>query len=95
MPDHVHLLIRRACDSAEQMVEAFQEITRTALIDAGKRSPTHPTWTKGPGWKGFHEYATGFCQTIKYIRENPLEIGLPEQNWDFVSEYDGWLPVFV
>jgi REP element-mobilizing transposase RayT len=95
MPDHVHLLIRRGRDSAEQMIEAFQEKTRAALIDAGKRSPTHPTWTKGPGWKRFMNTAKDFERTIKYIRENPLEIGWPEQFWDFVSPYDGWLPLSV
>src|SRR5438105_4144385 len=30
MPDHVHLLIRRHRDKAEQMVDFFQEDTRTA-----------------------------------------------------------------
>jgi len=53
MPDHVHMLLRRGRDRAEDIIEHFQEASRAALIDAGKRAPTHPVWTKGPGWKGF------------------------------------------
>lgn len=92
MPDHVHLLIRRHREMAETMIAHLQEATRAALIEAGKRSQTHPVWTKGTGWKGFLNTARDFERTIKYIRENPLEIGWPEQRWTFVTPYDGWLP---
>ena len=30
--------------------------------------------------------------TIRYIRENPIKLGRPAQDWGFVSEYDGWPP---
>src|SRR5207253_1635434 len=92
MPDHVHLLIRRHRDKAELMIERFQERTRTALIEAGLRTPTHPVWTKGPGWKGFLNTRRDFERDIEYIRLNPVKIGRPEQIWDFVKPYDGWLP---
>ena len=91
MPDHVHLMIRRHCDRAEDMIERFQETTRTALIEAGKRGPTHPVWTKG-GWKGFLNTRGDFERDIKYILQNPDKIGRPEQEWIFVTAYDGWLP---
>src|SRR5438128_2396836 len=52
MPEHVHLLIRRHRDKAEEMIECFQTESREALIAAGKRSMTHPVWG-GPGWKVF------------------------------------------
>ncbi len=92
MPDHVHLLIRRSRDWAEDMVAHFQETTRSELIEVGMRSPTHPVWTKGPSWKGFLNSARDFERTIGYIRANPEVIGRPEQTWDFVTAYDGWLP---
>ena len=92
MPDHIHLLIRRHRDRAEDMIQHFQEWTRSALIDSGKRAPTHPVWTKGPGWKGFLNTTRDIERTIKYIRQNPEKIGRVEQNWDFVTAYDGWLP---
>ena len=92
MPDHVHLLIRRCRDRAENIVAHIQETTRADLIEAGMRSPTHPVWTKGPGWKGFLNSVRDFERTIGYIRGNPEEIGRREQSWDFVTAYDGWLP---
>ena len=92
MPDHVHLLIRRHRDKAEQMIERFQRVTRVALIEAGQRTAAHPVWTAGPGWKGFLNTVRDFVRDVRYIRQNPVKIGKPEQTWDFVQEYDGWLP---
>ena len=94
MPDHVHLLIRRHKDSAEEMIEHFQEATRDALIAEGKRPPNHPVWTKGRGWTGFLNTRADFQREIEYIRQNPIKIGKPEQKWEFVKVYDGWLPGF-
>jgi REP element-mobilizing transposase RayT len=92
MPDHVHLLIRRHRDKAEQMIQFFQAATRAALVEAGKRSPPHPVWTDGPGWKGFINTRGDFEREIEYIRKNPEKIGRSEQVWEFVKPYQGWLP---
>jgi REP element-mobilizing transposase RayT len=92
MPDHVHLLMRRGHDRAEKMIENFQEATRTQLIIEGRRPPAHPVWTKGPGWKRFMNTQRDFERTAIYIRRNPVKIGWPEQQWNFVTPYDGWLP---
>jgi REP element-mobilizing transposase RayT len=91
MPDHVHLLIRRHRDKAEEMCEQFQKNSRDALIAAGRRAPTHPVWG-GPGRKIFLNSRKDIERIVKYIRENPLKMGLPAQNWRFVKQYDGWLP---
>ena len=91
MPDHVHVLIRKHRDKAEQMVDSLQKATRDALIDAGRRLPNHPVWG-GPGWKVFLDTRESMVRVVKYIRENPLKIGLPEQRWDFVQPYTGWVP---
>src|ERR1051326_8608048 len=42
MPDHVHVLIRRHRDTAEVMLELFQEKSREEMITAGRRVVTHP-----------------------------------------------------
>ena len=94
MPDHVHMLIRRHRDKAEQMIENFQVRGRAALIDAGKRKPTHPLWTGGEGWKTFLNTRRDFEREIEYIRQNPLKIGRSEQHWNFIKPYDGWLPAY-
>lgn len=91
MPDHVHMLIRRHRDHAEVMIEKLQNASREDVIKAQRRGASHPVWG-GPGWKVFLETKTDFERTIKYIRNNPIKIGWPAQNWSFVKVYDGWLP---
>jgi REP element-mobilizing transposase RayT len=90
MTDHVHLLIRRHRDWAEQMLEYFQEESRRALIEAGRRPANHSVWG-GPGWKAFKSSPEEIVACIKYIRENPIKAGRPAQYWDFVTPYDGWI----
>jgi REP element-mobilizing transposase RayT len=92
MPDHVHMVVRRHMDWAENMIALFQQRSRQALIDAGKRNPTHPVWTKGPGWKTFINSQRQFKNEIGYVGQNPRKIGRPDQTWDFVTVYDGWMP---
>jgi REP element-mobilizing transposase RayT len=93
MPEHVHLLIRRHRDKAEQMIEDLQEASRQQLIRAGRRAPTHPVWG-GPGWKVFLSTRGDFERVAQYIRANPVKVGRGEQQWDFVKEYDGWMPAY-
>jgi REP element-mobilizing transposase RayT len=83
MPDHVHLLIRRHQDRAEEMIEALQRTSRDALIEARRRSPTHPVWG-GPGWKVFLNTPEDIARVDRYIRDNPVKAGKPEQIWEFV-----------
>jgi REP element-mobilizing transposase RayT len=91
MPDHVHMLIRRHRDKAEQMIQFFQEESKEKLIKAGHRSENHPVWG-GPGWKVFLNTREDIERVIEYIRNNAIQIGRPIQTWQFVTRYDGWLP---
>ena len=90
MPDHVHILIRKHRLSGEDMIQALQGASRTALIESGNRSILHPTWTAGHGWIVFLDTPEDIQRTIGYIEQNPLKIGLPAQKWSFVRPYDGW-----
>ena len=92
MPDHVHFLVRRHHDRAEDLMANFRKGTKAALIQAGKRPVNHPVWTDGAGWKTFVNSRRQFENEIEYIRRNPTKIGRAEQVWDFVTAYDGWLP---
>jgi len=58
MPDHVHVLLRKHRDHAENMISKLQEASRQKLIQAGKRSPTHPVW--GGPMEGFLVHPGGF-----------------------------------
>src|SRR5207302_11457109 len=90
MPDHIHLVIRRHRDWAEQMLSFLQDNSRAALITAGRRAPDHPVWG-GPGWKVFLSTPEEIRRCIEYVRNNPIRAGRPAQHWDFVKEYDGWV----
>jgi REP element-mobilizing transposase RayT len=90
MPDHVHLLIRKHRHLAEDMIAVLKKTSRAALRAHRPRPPDHPIWTEGGGWKAFLDHPDEVRRTVSYIRRNPLPIGLPEQRWSFVKEYDGW-----
>ncbi len=89
MPDHVHVLIRKHRDRAEEMIADLQAASRAALREHELRPPDHPVWG-GPGWKVFQDHPDDIRRTIPYIEGNPIKIGLPAQSWAFVKEYDGW-----
>ena len=90
MPDHVHLLIRKHRHTAEEMAEALMAASRAALVAAGRRTPDHPTWIAGHGWKVFLDHPDDVRRTIPYIERNPLPLRLPVQRWPFVVPYDDW-----
>ena len=91
MLDHVHLVMRRHRDRAETMIEKLQEASKRKLIEARKRPVNHPVWG-GEGWKVFLYTRADLEGRIKYVQENPIKAGRPEQHWEFVTPYDGWLP---
>ena len=91
MPDHVHLLIRKHRDKAEQMIESFQDESRSRLIELRHRPSDHPVWG-GPGWKVFLDTRDEIERVIRYIENNPIKARRPRQFWNFVTPYDGWLP---
>ncbi len=90
MPDHVHILIRKHRDAAEEIIENFILASRDALIAARRRDPDHPTWTAGPGWTVFLDHPDEVSRTIAYVERNPLPLRLPVQRWPFVVPYDDW-----
>ena len=91
MPDHIHMLIRKHRDQAEQMIANFQDASRATFIARGIRAVEHPVWG-GPGWKVYLETRDDIRRVVKYIEDNPAKARRPKQAWDFVTPYDGWLP---
>lgn len=89
MPDHVHLVIRKHKDLAEEMIEKIQSLSRKRLVEIGRRTSEHPVWTRG-GWKVFLDHPDEVWRTIQYVENNPTKIQLPSQNWSFVTQYDNW-----
>ena len=89
MPDHVHLIIRKHRDKAEQMIENLQEFGRLRLSGSALRAPDHPVWARS-GWKVFLSHPDDVRRTIRYVRDNPLKRRMSPQQWGFITEYDGW-----
>ena len=89
MPDHIHLIVRKHRDSAEQMTDNFQRLSRFALVDHDRVGTDHPTWG-GPGWKVFLDEPDDVWRTKSYVERNPVKIGRPRQDWPFVAPYDNW-----
>ncbi len=90
MPDHVHVIIRKHRDKAEQMIKHLQDASRKALHEIFFQED-HPVWG-GPGWKVFLETREDIQRTVHYVEQNPVEIERHAQSWPFVKAYDGWLP---
>lgn len=90
MPDHVHLVIRRHKDSAENMIEKLRVLSRKRLVDASPRFSEHPVWTGGGGWKVFLDHPDDVERTIRYVERNPLQARMVAQDWSFVKPYDRW-----
>ncbi len=91
VPDHVHILIRKHKEKAEEMMEHLQADSRRAVLASGLRKAEHPVWG-GPGWKVFLETRDDFERIVRYIARNPAQARLPAQDWAFVKRYDGWMP---
>src|SRR5262249_22844037 len=44
MPDHVHMLIRKHKEKAEDMIASCQAASRQAMLDSSRRAAGHPVW---------------------------------------------------
>jgi len=87
--DHVHLVIRKHRDTAEEMIAHLQRESHMALREAGLVDFEHPAWG-GHGWKVFLDHPDDIRRTNKYVEDNPIPFRMPVQRWGFVKEYDGW-----
>jgi REP element-mobilizing transposase RayT len=89
MPDHIHLVIRKHKHLAEQMIENLQQASRDRLLESNLVPNGHPVWG-GDGWKVFLDHPDEIRRTIRYVWDNPIKMRLPQQQWEFVTDYDGW-----
>jgi REP-associated tyrosine transposase len=70
MPDHVHLVVRKHRDDAEQMIGNFQGVSRSWLVKHELVPEEHPVWTKG-GWRVFLNAPEEVWLRIRYVEGNP------------------------
>ena len=89
LPDHVHLVIRKHRDPAEDIMDNFQCESSARMIESGMIPAGHPVWTKG-GWKVFLDAPEEVWPRIRYVEGNPMKEELARQVWPFVVAYDNW-----
>jgi REP element-mobilizing transposase RayT len=90
MPDHVHIVIRKHRDTAEEMMDALRSASRDRLLGSQFGCYEHPIWSGGLGWKVFLDHPDDVWRTIPYVEKNPQPLELPVQRWPFVKAYDSW-----
>ncbi len=90
MPDHVHILIRKRRDSAEQMIERLQNGARDGLTGRSMRDGDHPVRTGGAGRSTFLDHPDDVERTIRSISGNPASMRLPQQRCSSVMTHDRW-----
>ncbi|MDR0609394.1 MAG: transposase [Planctomycetaceae bacterium] len=88
MPTHVHLVVAAHKNLPRQIIGHFKGRATHYLNQEGlnplgeNRSP----WCV-KGWTVFLDSDDAVWQAIEYVNHNPLEEGLPLQQWKFVTPY--------
>ncbi len=78
MNDHAHILVLRSGYRIEYLVNQFKGAATRAL--GLKVTP----WTQGC-WKVFINDEETLRAAAEYTKTNPVKVGLPPQNWSFVT----------
>ena len=86
MPDHLHVVMRKHRDRAEDMIENLKDAAREALSRKRLLPEGHPLWSGGGGWKVFLEHPDEVRRTIGYVERDPKR----PQRWSYVTAYNGW-----
>ena len=96
MPDHIHLVIGSAKDSVERMMNLLKGAATRRLLqlaihpfqhELDQQARTPKMFSRG-GRHRFLRDAQTVRGRIKYVNDNPEEIGLPRQHWSFVIPFE-------
>ena len=84
MPDHVHTVVRTH-DHPPRQIMTHMKGRATQRLKADGLSPKSPhIWSRN-GWSVFLDKEKDVFRAIEYVNQNPIEAGLPPQNWSFVK----------
>ncbi|MGL6227452.1 MAG: transposase [Thermoguttaceae bacterium] len=86
MPEHVHLVLGRAELPCEQVMRRFKQEATSALKEKAMLPESPSPWARG-GWTVYLGRDETVEQAIRYVEENPIREGLPQQCWSFVEPY--------
>jgi REP element-mobilizing transposase RayT len=88
MPDHVHLVTGQHERTIESLASQLKSCATRQLTIAGqhpfqgRRSP----WSRG-FWQVYLDTPDEVNSATQYVRQNPVQDGLPEQKWSFVVPF--------
>ncbi len=93
LPEHVHLVIGRHTRAIEGIVAHLKRGATMRLfaeeihplIEFPKPVPS--PWSKRTGWTVYLNDDQSVRHRIKYVEENPLKEGKPQQYWSFVKPF--------
>jgi REP element-mobilizing transposase RayT len=90
MPDHVHVVAGRHEHTARRIAGHLKTRGTQALIAAGlhpmpdvAHEPLPSPWVR-KCWKVYLDTHEDVRRAIRYVEENPLQIGFKPQSWSFV-----------
>ena len=89
LANHAHFVIRRHRDDALAMMSNLSAESAGVLRAFGDVGVQHPVWAARP-YKVFLCSVEDIDSRVRYVERNPVKEGLPAQQWDFVTVYDGW-----
>jgi REP element-mobilizing transposase RayT len=93
LPDHVHLVVQRHANRAEQIIGHFKARATQQLIEEKIhpfQSQVLPDGTLPCAWARREVYldsVADILQAIEYANDNPLKKHVPPQSHPFVTEY--------
>ena len=88
MPDHVHVVVRTHLNKPKQIIGHFkgratQRLKAENIHPLAQHDGPPTPWARG-GWFVHLDDEDDVLAAIEYVNRNPLEAGLPKQNWSFV-----------
>jgi len=95
MPDHVHLVVQRHANLAEQIIGHFKARATQQLIeegihpfqDHGQPNGTVPCAWARRGWRVYLDCVEDILRASEYVASNPVRLGMPRQSHPFVTNY--------
>lgn len=86
MPNHAHFCIRAHRDDSVTMWSKLTQASGDVMRRFSDVPDTHPVWSQRP-YKVFLHTHPDVVDRIEYIEDNPVDAGLPPQNWPFVQPF--------
>jgi len=88
LTNHVHLVIRKHRDKAEDMIDTLKGESSRTLRERCDVPQAHPVWSSDD-FKKFLYTPEDIVRTVRYVEDNPPKENLPRQSFPFVTGYTG------